>query len=254
MSTFNNIVIRIIIISVITVSCGKSDDESYCTRLLDTSNMNLYSFDPFTEDEWKMMPYSEKLEKRQVPDNILPQMSNIELFYQFITCDLSRNTYIFNTALKGFRQTYESLNSIQELMKRPDVGLFLINMVNSINITKLNDLDCFHLNNCAQFALVQPEVINTFNDLDLLAGTLFQLEEKILKASVSHSDNWKIPFSLTAPVYGYGIIMMKYNFTPFTDLVESNEDVAQFMNMSIDLNMNTLSSINECMEKFYHKH
>lgn len=252
MNTFNKLLIGAPIIIVVLTSCHRNDDtDDYCARLLDTSDMNLYKFDPFTESDWKAMPYSEKLEKRQVPNDVLSQMSTKELFYQFVTCDLSHNTYMFNIALNGFRRTSESLNTMQTLIKQPDVGSFLIDMIHTVDITKINTSDCFHLFHCAQYILVQQEVIDTFDDLDMLVDALMLLEENILHASNFNPNEWGVPFSLTAPTYGFGMIMMKYNYMPFIQLMESNEDVAKFMNLTMNLDMNILSLINEYMVNFY---
>jgi hypothetical protein len=66
------------------------------------ANPELYPFIPFTEEEMKTLSYQEKLSRRQIPADILHQMTTKSLVYQFISCDLSGSMYLYNSVQTGF--------------------------------------------------------------------------------------------------------------------------------------------------------
>ena len=80
--------VGVLCIALITLSCVMlfvsctNDDASdgsnaywSCKQLLDTSGLELYPFDSFTDEEWRTTSYSYKLERRQIPEDFLSKMT-----------------------------------------------------------------------------------------------------------------------------------------------------------------------------------
>ncbi len=230
---------------------NQEQGDEYCMHLLDTTNINLYSFAPFTENEWQTLSYSEKLEKRQVPSSNLQKMNCKELFYQFVFCDLSKDIYVFNSLQYGFKTSMSRLNMIQELIDRPDAGTFLIGMLEDIKISKIAGLDCRHFFLCLQMIVAQTEIINSLNHQDIrrLIKCFQQQEEEIIRLSEVNTD-WEVPIDLTTIMLAFGNIMIGHHYEPFNYLIESNIEINAFMQGDNIRNMDVCVLIDKQIKGF----
>jgi len=112
--------IAILFAVILFVSCTNDNmymsdnDNDYWSKeqLLNTSGLGLYPFVPFTEAEMRTLPYDVKLERRQIPESFLRNMSTKALFYQFVYTDLSKSMLMFNTMQQGFETVTGQLNML----------------------------------------------------------------------------------------------------------------------------------------------
>ncbi len=67
-----------------------------CTAAFGTQGLTLYTFNPFTAEEWKKTDHNELVRRRQIPDDFLKKMNTHELFIQFIYMDMAKDVLLFN--------------------------------------------------------------------------------------------------------------------------------------------------------------
>jgi hypothetical protein len=244
---------------ILFASCTNNalDDNNYttyltCEQLLDVTALNLYPFVSFTDEEMKTLNYSVKLERRQIPADILQGMTTKALFYQFVCCDLSRGMYTYNSAQAGFRAVVEQLNMLPELLNRTDAGNVLLGLLQQIKLSEIDEQDCFHLCESLHRIIAQMEVINTMtgNDIKNYISLMMQHQETI-KALAKTTDKWSYPESCGAILFGLGNVMIKYEYQPFIHLFETNQGINAFMCGDNLRNEEIVSLINDCTTRFY---
>jgi hypothetical protein len=207
-----------------------SDGCLSCEQLLDTTGLDLYAFIPFTGEEMKTMDYPAKLERRQIPGDMLQKMSTKALFYQFALCELSRGMYVHNSAQAGFRAVSEQLNMLRQLLNRPDAGPVLLELLQGFDPSAIEGDDCFHLYECLQRTIAQTEIIATMTKSDI--SRYIQLEQRHQEAIKSLSGKnrlWSYPESLAAIAYGLGNVMLESGYEPFRALLNANRGISGLM-------------------------
>ncbi len=177
----------------------------------DTSGLKLYPFVPFTDEEWRAMSYAYKMERRQIPEDFLREMTTKELFYQVVYTDLSKDMFVFNTMQQGFEAVTERLNMFPELLNRPDAGHVLLEILQKIDPSKIDGQDCFWFNHCLQIILAQPEIINRMTDEDIDN----YIQQQIRCHDVIRDLKSDYPASAALILFGLGNVMIRYEFEPF---------------------------------------
>ena len=223
--------IVVLLVMSLFVSCtknsavsDKNDGIYWSNEQLFTSGLNLFPFVPFTETEMKALSYDEKLKRRQIPPNFLHNMTSKDLFYQFVYCDLSKSMGLFNTMQQGFESVTEQLNMLPELLNRPDAGHVLLGILQKIEIGRIEELNGFWLFHCLQIILAQSVIINSMTDgnIDNYIQQQMRCHEIIRKLSATN-NNWKCPESVGIMLFGLGNVMIRYEFDPFMQLLETNQ-------------------------------
>jgi hypothetical protein len=229
-----------------------SDLYGDCLQQLDTAGLGLYPFVPFTDEEMKTVAYRTKLERRQIPEAWLQKMQTKAVFYQFVLCELSRSMYVHNSAQAGFEAVTKELNMLPELLGRPDAGHVLTGLLQKIELSELSGLGCFHLYECIQRTLAQPEIIAhmTEDDISLYIYLAMSHQATIKDLSQTNPLQWSYPESLAAPFYGLGNVMLRFEYEPFRYLIKTNPQVNGFMaggNLKDEL---TVILIHNCLTDF----
>ena len=190
-----------------------------CNQLLDVTGLELYPFVSFTDEEWKSMSYDYKLDMRQIPEDFLHRMSTKELFYQIVNTDLSRNMLLYNMP-----EPYRRLNTVPELLNRPDAGHVLLETLQKVDPSKMDGSECFWFDFCLRIFLAQPEVINGMTDMDVDDYIKHQLRchDVIQKLSKAKNPNWEYPSSVRMILLGLGNVMIRYDFEPFIKTLDRN--------------------------------
>jgi hypothetical protein len=244
------------------MSCNNvqmSGDNEYvtgtdCEQLLNTAGLDLYPFVPFTDEEMKTLAYSVKLERRQIPENVLQEMTTGALFCQFVLCDLSPGMYLYNSAQAGFRAMTEQLNMLPELLNRSDAGRVLLDLLQEVELTDIDGLNCFHTYECMQRIIAQPEVINSMTEDDIDEFILLMMRhQKTIRELSETNDNWSYPESLSAILYGLGNVMLRFEYEPFRLLLETDAGVNELMNGSNLKQEQTALLMNDCIANFTDK-
>ena len=197
-----------------------------CEQLLDTTGLNLYPFVPFTDEEWRMMSYDYKLERRQIPADFLQEMTTKELFYQFVYTDLAKSITLYNTIQLWFMATAQQLNMLPELLNRPNTGFTLLNILQQIDLANIEGGNCRLFYDYLQIIAGQSEVINHMTDKDIDNYILLQMRclEIIQRLSKSKPYYWEgYQPSLSSITTGLGNAMIRYKFKPFMQLIEQDE-------------------------------
>jgi hypothetical protein len=223
-----------------------------CERLTDATGLDLYPFAPFTDEEMKTLDYRVKLKRRQIPDDVLHGMTTRELLYQFVLCDMSPGMYLYNSAQAGFLALAKQLNMLPELLSRPDAGRLLLDLLQGVELTALDDeANCFHVFECMQRIIAQPEVIDrmTKDDIDEYIALMMRHQETIRELSETN-DRWSYPESLAAILYGLGNVMLRFEYEPFHRLIETDAGVRGLIAGSNLKSVQTVSLINNCITDF----
>jgi hypothetical protein len=223
-----------------------------CEQLLDTADLELYSFVPFTDEEMKTVDYSTQLERRQIPEDWLQKMSTKAVFYQFVLCELSWNMYVHNSAQAGFKAVTKELNILPELLSRPDAGHVLIELLQEIELSEIRGEGCFHLYECIQRTLAQPEIIAhmTEDDISQYIDLAMNHQTTIKDLSKANPSQWSYPESLAAPFYGLANVMLRFDYEPFRLLIETDPQLNGFMEGGNLKNEQTLLLIHNCLTDF----
>jgi len=223
--------IAILFAVILFVSCTNDNmymsdnDDDYWSKeqLLNTSGLGLYPFVPFTEAEMRTLPYDVKLERRQIPESFLRNMSTKALFYQFVYTDLSKSMLMFNTMQQGFETVTGQLNMLPELLDRPDAGHVLLEILQKVDPAKINGSDCFWFFDCLQMISAQPEVISSMSDTDIDSYVLQQIRcHDAIRSLAKTDENWSYPESVGGILLGLGNVMFMYEFEPFLQLLEKD--------------------------------
>lgn len=232
-----------------------TDDNSVfvaCEQLMDTVGLGLYPFVPFTDEEMKTTAYQTRLEQRQIPEDRLQEMSTKALFYQFVLCELSRSMYVHNSVQAGFLAVTKQLNILPELLSRPDAGSVLIELLEGIELSELRGRGCFHLYECLERTLAQPEVIArmTEDDIDQYISLGMRHQEVIKELALMTPLLWDYPASLAAPFYGLGNVMLRFEYEPFLLLLDSDPGLDAFMKGDNLKDEQTVLLIHNCLTDF----
>ena len=208
------------LVSCTNVSDGNNDYLS-CEQLLDTTGLKLYPFVPFTDEEWISLPGEIKVERRQIPEDFLREMTTKELFYQVVYTDLSKSMGLFNTMQQGFEAVTQQLNMFPELLNRPDAGQVLLEFLQKVDPSKIDGLDCFWWDHCLQIILAQKEIINRMSDEDINQYIHQQLRcHETIRSLSKTNKNFEYPASAAILLFGLGNVLIRHEFEPFLQLLE----------------------------------
>jgi hypothetical protein len=229
------------------------DDTDYltCMNMPYNIELNLYPFVSLTDEEWKSPDYSEKLALRQIPADMLEKMTAMELVFQFVSCDMSRGMYLYNSSQEGFVAMTGQLNMLPELLSRSDAATVLIGLLQHVEPAEINGTDCLHLYECLQRIIAQREVVNrmTDDDMDKYITLVMRHQEKIIELSDANGK-WSYPESLAAMMFGLGNIMLSNEYAPFLHLVETEPGISRFMEGDNLRDKRLVSLINDCITGF----
>jgi len=247
-----------LIIVVLFVSCANKINDEGISQLslytsfeqFDGSGLNLYPFIPFSEKEWKEMSYAYKLEKRQIPEDFLRKMTARELFYQFVCCDLSKSMLLFNNLQQGIESS-KQLNMLPELLKRSEAGHVLLEILKKADPVQIKDLDGHWWFDCLTLIAAQPELINCMSDEDIkdYISELIRCQNVIRNLS-EIDENWIYPESTGTILFGFGNVMMRYEFDPFKQLLESNLSFQSLMRYAIVSDKQIVTLMNDLIADF----
>jgi hypothetical protein len=157
-------------------------NKKYLTCGQEAEDVNLYHFILFTDEEMRNLTYAEKLKRRQIPEDFLTKLTTEALFYQFVSCDLSPGMYLYNTAQVGFRRMVEQLNMLPELLNRRDAGSVFLTILQNVDVSNMDGIDCIYFYECLQRIIAQTEVINNMTERDI---------NKYVRLMMHHQDSIK---------------------------------------------------------------
>ncbi len=201
------------------LSCKKNDIENIelgCVHEFDTKGLNLYTFTPFTDEQWKTSDYSEKMSQRQIPDEFLNKMTTNELFIQFIHMDMAKEVLVAITQQRGFTRAISRYNVLSALYRRTDVADYFIHMLNKIEIDKIQDDECRFYYYCLQMLSAQKELVNKMDNIQTkkYIDTVYKNMEDMTR--LSETDvNWEAMSNYTFCLIAFANIMIKYEYIPF---------------------------------------
>ena len=252
--------------TIFLFSCTKEDmpqeEPKYftsCEEMTDVTGLNLYPFEPLTEEEWLGDVLKQK---RQIPEDFLHGMSTKALIYQISRYE---EYYVMSGLARDRLDVIPSyyvrcLNMVAELMGRPDAGLVLVQILQKIDPTVIKRgehtypvleplVDCYFFFDCVQVFAAQPEIIGrmTDDDINLYVDEQLRLSDIIMEPI----EGVKYPACMGHGLLGLCYVMMHYEFEPFMQLLEMDEGlrVGVFYGLTRGISAYT-SSIMDCIEKF----
>lgn len=152
-----------------------------------------YAVKPGTA-EWKSMEdRSERVESCQIPKEILSKLSTQQLLKTCLNYPFMCDIFAFNDMQKGFSKVVAEFNGLQELLKRKDNAVVILNDYAKINPDKVNDLNpgfergsiSFRMS-YLEFLLNQEEVIKNMSANDEI--TL--IEKFVDKYELKRANNY----------------------------------------------------------------
>jgi len=236
-------------------SCKRSDIECFecsCVSFFDTTGLLQYHFSSFTPEQWKTMDYAEKLEYRQIPSDFLNKMSTNELFIQFIHMDMAKSVLLYDTPQKGFLREIPKYNFLKELYLRNDVVNYFTGMLNDVNIEKVKNIECRFYYWCLQMLSAQAELINKMNKAETkrYIDIAYKIMENMTRFSSTDKD-WRSFSNYTFCTIAFANIMIKYNYEPFTDRIQSDKELQLYLDGNTLLDEYTFPLICDHMLEFY---
>lgn len=208
----------------IFLNCGNVFDAgnyfTNCEEMLDTFGLKTYPFIPFTDEEWQETSYSDKLERRQIPEDFLHSMTTKALFYQVVYTDLSGSMGLYSNRQQGFESVTQQLNMLPELLNRPDAGHVLLELLQKVDMSKIQldfsgEVDCYWWYYCLQIIGAQMEVINRMTNEDICVYIHHQLRCHDIMQSLSD-----YPANAALLLFGLGNVMIRYKFEPFLQTLD----------------------------------
>ena len=263
----------VLLIIILLASCNHNDtpDESIeywnCEQLIDTTGLNLYPFEPLTKlitgDTYKKI-----VEQRQIPEDFLHEMTTKALFYQFLYCELTRFIFTWFSPnilnIQGsFEEAKKQLNMVSELLNRPDAGHVLLGILQKVDPLYLSDKYsslgydddwyCTDVNDYMQIILAQLKIISrmTEKEIDLYIREQLRCHDVIQHLCETNTPYHRYPGSVTRILFGLGNVMIRYEFEPFMQLLETNAHCRSLMKMAMISNdKQTALLIMDCVIKF----
>jgi len=262
----------VFLMTIFLFSCTKEatppEEPKYftsCEEMTDVTGLNLYQF----EEPVQGIGIPE-LSKRQIPEDFLREMTTKELIYQISRLEVF--TSIFFLALQGhgpWKYYVDRLNMCTDLMyKREDAVQTLLQLLQRIepsfikngNMENDSSWDCYYFYECLQIFASCPAIINRMTDEEInqYIDEQIRLHDAISDLDFdANSDRWYYPHSIVFGLFGLCNIMMRYEFEPFLQLLETNEffsDVIKDNKGETRWIIPQTLSIIDCIKKFQNQH
>lgn len=245
------------------LSCSKKEeplplvaDENVCAQLTDTTGFNLYHYPYFSKEDWYNLSHEDKVKNRQLPEELLKRMTMEQLFNHCMWWeDLKGDMLLFNTNQQGFRAAYYGrFNGIQELYKREGIHLFLEAKVKDIDAKDLTTNNCWFYNHILEHIYVQPECLVQYSSNETIRclDVLFAKLERRAYLTTIDSKKWGF-YALGRWAFGIGNIMIINEYKPFSDEMEKDVYLKNFMNGRIEAPGNIVSKISTLGTEFYNQ-
>lgn len=252
------------ILAILLVNCNKDEenggenlevDPEFCQQITDTTGLNLYYFPPFTEHEWKYESHAYKVQRRQLPEDVLKSLSMVQLFNQCVWLDMALDMYLFNSYQAGFRGAFfNRFNCIQELYKRKGVHLFLEEKLRTIDVKDAIGVECFLYKHILEFTYVQKECLSLYKEDEILdvLGLMYNKIERLSYLTTLESPHYK-SVDLSQWMLGIGNILIMYEYKPFMDELENDLELKSFFEGRINANANVLIKVSKFGTEYYNK-
>ena len=225
-----------------------------CEEMTDVTGLNLYQFEEPVQGTGIL-----ELSKRQIPEDFLREMTTKELIYQISRLDVF--TSIFFLAQQGHgpcKYYVECLNMCTEFMyRRADAVQTLLQLLQRIdpsfikygNIEEFDSSwDCYFFHECLQIFASRPEIINqmTEDEINRYIDEMIRLINQFMDLETTGNNKYDNRFML----YGLCNVMLRYEFEPFLQLMETNENINILMESGCTMFAKPLILIMDCIEKF----
>jgi hypothetical protein len=192
-----------------------------------------YPVKPGTE-EWKKCNSPEEIyQALQIPENVLKKIDTESLVQICLNYPATTVFHIFNTPQQGFDGFYKQFNGIQELMRRKDAGVYLLNKYADMSMKDFNPL--WTLEEQGQFVekfyymelfLVQPTIMQSFSKKErkiLMKESLNKFDMKLSRGDLFGGLNPMATVWIMARVLNTEnkLSLDKINYSRITDSLES---------------------------------
>ena len=238
------------------VSCGNNDlpntpePPDLCTQLLDSTGLKLYLFSD--------IPFSVEDNQYQIPEDFLHEMTTKELFYQIALSIEVKGLFIVNVVSfqLGFWRATQMFNAFPELLNRPDAGIVLLELLQKVKedvsatLGPKASVKCYNWIFHLEMFLAQPEVINRMTDEEIDNYIYQQMCYCDAIHSYYGNDNPYTRGSIGRILFGLGNVMIRYEYEPFMQLLETNRDCADLMSTAIIYDQQTILLIIDCINNF----
>lgn len=207
-----------------------------CQALKDTGIFDDYNF--YENTSWtNYETYEEKLKACQIPQKVLHEMCTVGLIETCLNYPYWLDVFAFDNAQYGFNRLFrDNFNGVQELFKRNDAGIELLERYKNIDPGGYDDTwtliekgnlgwSLVHI----EMVLAQKEIILKLNDnqkLELLKEALKKYEIKF-----EHIEVHGIP-GLASSAYVLAHLMIEMHFTPFINALNNNQELQYFSKTS----------------------
>ncbi len=252
-----NTILILLLMSLFTTNCSndieyKEDTNLVSDTIFNFDNLKIYNFKPFSFKQLKTYSYQEKLELRQVPTSFLKQMTPKALFAQFVRMDMAKDVLLFNSPQAGIEHVKNNFNVVQELLNREDSHMFFIESLRNINLNQIQDNEHRFYFYCLTMFAAQKKNISKLNKKETIV--MIEIIDDLMttqsKLSNTKPDFWGNTFDYSSYMLMYANIMIINEFSDFTSLLESNENLSNFVLTGI-LNMPEMKIISEQIASFY---
>jgi hypothetical protein len=198
--------------------------------MLDVSGLKLYPFEVHTGS----------LEELQIPEDFLHGMPTKELFYQMSRFERIGEIIAHAYAKRiNFTSYISMFNMFAEFLKRPDAPHLLIQLLQRMDpafirwgddFPHVGSVDCMYFYDCVQVFASHPDIINrmTEDEINRYINEQIRLYNKIRDMD-KIENGLEFPRNTCMGLYGLCNIMLRYEFKPFMQLMEEDENLNNMM-------------------------
>jgi hypothetical protein len=156
---------------------------TFLPNLLAQTN-DAYNFDLVTNmSDWRDIPYPEKVERIQIPEKILKQMSTEGLVETCLNYPLFIVTLAYNYPQHGFNQIVAEFNGFSELFNREDAASILLKKYIDMDLEGKFRGDLFYM----EFLIAQNEILAKLSDYEVVILLESCFEKIISKQHIGYS-------------------------------------------------------------------
>jgi hypothetical protein len=88
------------------------------------------------------------------------------------------------------------------------------------------------------------------NEINKYICLQLRCQETIIILSESNKDWWSNPESMGAILFGFGNVMIRYEYEPFMQLLETNQAVHEMMDSGMARSKGVVALVNDCIVNF----